>query len=77
VHYVHRSFLEWSLRRRVLAIPNVDLLQGHDAVRLTSTPRQDRVTGAVIAKRESGAETIVAAGLSSTPPGVDHGHRSF
>jgi 2-polyprenyl-6-methoxyphenol hydroxylase-like FAD-dependent oxidoreductase len=63
VYYAHRTFLEWSLRRRVLGIPNVELLQGYDAVRLTSTPRQDRVTGIVMAQRESGAQTIVAADL--------------
>lgn len=63
VYYAHRPFLEWSLRRRVLAIPNVELLQGHDAVRLTSTPRRDRVTGIVVAHRESGAQSIVAADL--------------
>jgi 2-polyprenyl-6-methoxyphenol hydroxylase-like FAD-dependent oxidoreductase len=63
VYYAHRTFLESALRRRVLGIPNVEMLQGHDAVRLTSTPRQDRVTGVVIAKRESAAETVVTADL--------------
>jgi 2-polyprenyl-6-methoxyphenol hydroxylase-like FAD-dependent oxidoreductase len=63
VYYAHRAPLESALRHRVLAIPNVETLQGHDAVRLTSTPPRDRVTGVVIAERESGAETIVAADL--------------
>jgi 2-polyprenyl-6-methoxyphenol hydroxylase-like FAD-dependent oxidoreductase len=63
VYYAHRTFLEWSLRRRVLAIPNIEILQGHDAVRLTSTPRHERVTGIVMAERESGTETYVAADL--------------
>ena len=63
VYYAHRTFLEWSLRRRVLAIPNIEMLHGHDAVRLTSTPGHERVTGIVMAERESGAETDVAADL--------------
>ena len=63
VYYAHRTFLEWSLRRRTLAIPNIEMLQGHDAVRLTSTPGRERVTGIVVAERESGAETHVEADL--------------
>ena len=63
VYYAHRTFLEWSLRRRVLAIPNIEILQGHDAVRLTSTPGRERVTGIVVAERESGSETHVEADL--------------
>ncbi|HXO13331.1 MAG TPA: 2-polyprenyl-6-methoxyphenol hydroxylase-like oxidoreductase [Mycobacterium sp.] len=63
VYYAHRTFLEWSVRRRVLAIPNIEMLDGHDAVRLTSTPGHERVTGIVMAERESGAETHVAADL--------------
>src|ERR1700744_688023 len=61
VYYAHRRFLEWTLRRRVLAIPNVEMLQGYDAVRLTSNLRRDLVTGVVIAQRKSGAETTVSA----------------
>ena len=37
IHYAHRPFLEWRLRRRVQAIPNVEFLQGCDAMRLTSS----------------------------------------
>lgn len=62
-YYVTRPFLEWSLHRRVQSIPNVAILGGHDAVRLTSTPNRDRVTGVVMARRESGAEKTLAADL--------------
>ncbi|MDT5148119.1 MAG: hypothetical protein QOC58_2764 [Mycobacterium sp.] len=63
VHYAHRPFLEWSLRRRVHGIANVQFLDGHDAVRLTSTPERGRVTGVVLARRDSGAEMILTADL--------------
>jgi 2-polyprenyl-6-methoxyphenol hydroxylase-like FAD-dependent oxidoreductase len=63
MYFVHRTFLEWSLRRRVTALPNVNIVQGHDAVRLTSTVRRDRVTGVVVARRDSGAETALTADL--------------
>lgn len=63
MHYVHRPLLEWTLRRRVTALPNVRIAQGVDAVRLNSTSRRDRVTGVVVAHRESGAETCLAAHL--------------
>ncbi|OQZ88299.1 2-polyprenyl-6-methoxyphenol hydroxylase-like oxidoreductase [Mycobacterium alsense] len=62
-YYVSRPFIEWSLRRRVLAISNVEIVQGHDAVRLTAVPKRDRVTGVVVARRDSGAETSLAADL--------------
>jgi 2-polyprenyl-6-methoxyphenol hydroxylase-like FAD-dependent oxidoreductase len=69
LYCAHRRFLEWSLRRRVLALPNVQLLQGHDAARLTSDPRHDRVTGVVVAHRGSGAETTLAADLVADATG--------
>lgn len=62
-YYVSRPFIEWRLRRRVQAISNVEIVQGHDAVRLTSTPKHRRVTGVVLARRESGAETTMAGDL--------------
>ncbi|MCV7401701.1 FAD-dependent oxidoreductase [Mycobacterium fragae] len=62
-YYVSRPFIEWILRRRLLAISKVEIVQGHDAVRLTSDPKGDRVTGVVVARRDSGAETTLAADL--------------
>jgi 2-polyprenyl-6-methoxyphenol hydroxylase-like FAD-dependent oxidoreductase len=63
MHFAHRPFLEWSLRRRVQAIPNIEILGGRDAVRLVSTHPHDRVTGVVLAERASGEETSLAADL--------------
>jgi 2-polyprenyl-6-methoxyphenol hydroxylase-like FAD-dependent oxidoreductase len=62
-YYVSRPFLEWSLCRRLRAIPNVVFLDGTDAVRLTSTRDGRRVTDVVVARRDSGAEMILAADL--------------
>ncbi|ORW84676.1 2-polyprenyl-6-methoxyphenol hydroxylase-like oxidoreductase [Mycobacterium sp. IEC1808] len=63
IHHAHRPFLEWNLRRRVRGIPNVTFLDAHDVVRLTSTPQRERVTGVVLAPRDSGAERTLTADL--------------
>jgi 2-polyprenyl-6-methoxyphenol hydroxylase-like FAD-dependent oxidoreductase len=63
MYFVHRPFLEWRLRRRVTAIPNVKIMQGQDAVRLTSTAQRDRVTGVALARSDSGVETALTADL--------------
>ncbi|WP_155763991.1 FAD-dependent oxidoreductase [Mycobacterium asiaticum] len=62
IHYAHRPLLEWRLRCRVRAIPNVQFRDGHDAVRLTSTDQQGRVNGVVVARRDlaSSEETLPA-----------------
>ncbi|WP_331713110.1 FAD-dependent oxidoreductase [Mycobacterium kyorinense] len=62
-YYVTRPFLEWSVRRRVHSMPNVEILGGHDAVRLASSADSERVTGVVVARRRSGAEKTLAADL--------------
>lgn len=62
-HYVSRPFLEWSVRQRVQAISNVEMVGGQDAVRLTSISGNGRVTGVVLAARDSGDETVRAADL--------------
>lgn len=61
-YYVSRPVIEWTLRRRVHGISNVEIVQGHDAVRLRSGPN-DHVNGVVMARRDSGAETALAADL--------------
>ncbi|AFC45195.1 MULTISPECIES: FAD-dependent oxidoreductase [Mycobacterium] len=62
-YYVNRPLLEWCIGRRARHIPNIEFLVGHDAVRLTSTPARNRITGVVTAQRDSGAERILAADL--------------
>lgn len=63
IHYTHRRFLESIVRRRVRAIPNVTFLEGHDVARLTATQHRSRVTGVVVARRDSGAESTLTADL--------------
>ncbi|WP_145013850.1 FAD-dependent oxidoreductase [Mycobacterium marseillense] len=62
-YYVNRPLLEWSICRRVRALPNIEFLAGHDAVRLTSTPAHNRVTGVVVSQRDSRAEKTLPAEL--------------
>lgn len=58
-----RPFLEYHVRRRLRALPNVMLLDGHDVVGLTSSPDRRRVTGAVVADRRGGADRTLLADL--------------
>ena len=58
-----RPLLELHVRRRLRAVANVTVLEGHDVVELTSTPRRDRVTGAVVRARADGNERLLAADL--------------
>jgi len=62
-YFLSRPFLEYSVRERVRAMSNVQILDGHDAVRLIATRDHGRVIGVVVARRTSGAETTMAADL--------------
>src|ERR1700676_2822606 len=62
-YYPSRPLLEWNLRRRVRALSNVTMLDGHDVVRLTSTPDRDRVTGARVVRRASGDQMALMSDL--------------
>jgi 2-polyprenyl-6-methoxyphenol hydroxylase-like FAD-dependent oxidoreductase len=59
---VSRPLLEWQLRRRVTALPNVTIQAESPAVELVATPDCRRVTGVVVERRASGrsAETLTA-----------------
>ncbi|BBY06575.1 hypothetical protein MNVI_18930 [Mycobacterium noviomagense] len=57
-----RSLLESRVRRRVRALPNVVVLDGHDVVGpIASQP--DRITGARVVDRDTGTETVLDADL--------------
>src|SRR6201999_4346354 len=58
-----RPLLEWSVRQRVKAIPNVTFLEGHDVLGLMTTPDLARITGARVAGRAEDHETTVTADL--------------
>lgn len=75
-----RPLLECLVRHRVGGIDNITFLDDHDVVDLTSTSQRDRVTGARVCARGSGAERVLAADLvvdatgrgSRTPTFLDH-----
>jgi len=58
-----RPLLESHVRRRMRAVANVTVLDGHDVVELTSTPPRDRVTGALVRERPDGSERVLGADL--------------
>jgi 2-polyprenyl-6-methoxyphenol hydroxylase-like FAD-dependent oxidoreductase len=62
-YYLSRPFLEDHVRRRVRAIPNVTLMEGHDVVELTSSTDKARVTGALVTSRCGGGEQRLTAEL--------------
>ena len=63
VLFPSRPLLEWSVRQRVRAIPNVTFLEGHDVLGLMTTPDLARVTGARVAGRAEDHETTLTADL--------------
>ena len=58
-----RPFLECHVRRRLRAIDNVTILDGHDAAELTSTADRTRVTGVRVIDREARTEQALTADL--------------
>ena len=62
LYFPSRPFLESSVLRRVRAIPNVTILDGHAVAGLTSTPDNDRVTGVRVVDR-AGSPTPLTADL--------------
>ena len=62
-YFPSRPLLEFHVRRRLGALPNVAVLDGHDVVDITSTPGRDRVTGARVVHRDGGQERSLSADL--------------
>ena len=58
-----RPLLEFHLRRRVTAIPNVTVLAGHDFVDMTATADGIRVTGVHVTNRSGGEQRALTADL--------------
>ena len=63
VNFPSRPYLEWSVRRRVRAIPNVTILEDHDVSGLTATADRSRVTGARVVNRASAIEMALPGDL--------------
>ena len=62
-YYPTRPLLEWTVRRRLAALPNVEILHGHDVAALTAAPDGTGVTGARIVHRAENAESELSADL--------------
>jgi 2-polyprenyl-6-methoxyphenol hydroxylase-like FAD-dependent oxidoreductase len=60
-YYASRPFIECHVRRRVLALPNVSVLDGHDLVDLIAT--SDGVTGVVLHRHADGSVPSLHAQL--------------
>jgi 2-polyprenyl-6-methoxyphenol hydroxylase-like FAD-dependent oxidoreductase len=63
VYLASRPFLEGHVRRRVTAIANVTILDGHDVAELTATPDRVRVTGVRVVERDRREEKVLSADL--------------
>ncbi|WP_157859214.1 FAD-dependent oxidoreductase [Streptomyces pathocidini] len=65
--FASRPFIESRIARKVLALPNVRLLDGHTVQALTATPHGDRITGVQLAtpdgERVKRPATLVVAAL--------------
>jgi 2-polyprenyl-6-methoxyphenol hydroxylase-like FAD-dependent oxidoreductase len=62
IYQPSRPFLDCHVRRRVCAIENVRILDGHDVVEPIAD-RAHRVTGARVVNRDTGKETVLDAEL--------------
>ncbi|HEY8491058.1 MAG TPA: monooxygenase [Dehalococcoidia bacterium] len=61
---VSRPRLEWYVRTRLLALPNVRAIEGCDVLGLTATEDRARVTGVRVLRRQPGsAEEVLGADL--------------
>src|SRR5262247_996688 len=60
---VSRPCLEAAIRRRVKALPNVNVLEGAEGTGLAFAAGTGRVTGLVVRRRDGNAEETVAADL--------------
>lgn len=56
-----RPFLEWQIRRHVLALPNVQVIDQCDVAGLTTSADGQRVTGVTINRRTGDQQPIVLA----------------
>ena len=58
-----RRLLEFHVRKRVKDLANVTFVEGHEVAGLLADDDRRRITGVRVARRDSGAETVLAAVL--------------
>ena len=63
MHLATRPFLEHHLRRRVAALPNITIADGHDVVELVAA-EPHRITGVSVCDRATGHQRTLAADLT-------------
>jgi hypothetical protein len=66
-----RPFLEYHIRRRLRAMPNIAPLEAHDFVDVTTTAQCDRVTGVFTAQRGGNGVSQLPADLVVDATGRD------
>jgi len=62
-YHVSRPLLEFSVRRAVRAMPNVEFLEGRDVVGVTADPDGNRVTGVRTVRHGDEGERLLTADL--------------
>jgi 2-polyprenyl-6-methoxyphenol hydroxylase-like FAD-dependent oxidoreductase len=62
-YHVSRPLLEFSVRRAVRAMPNVEFLEGRDVVGVTADPDGNRVTGVRTVRHGDDGERLLTADL--------------
>jgi 2-polyprenyl-6-methoxyphenol hydroxylase-like FAD-dependent oxidoreductase len=60
IHMPSRPFLEWHVRRRLQAMPNVTILSGREVADVKSTPDRRRVTGVRVVDRDGTERELTA-----------------
>lgn len=63
MYLASRPFLECHVRRRLKAVDNVTILDGHDVAELTASADRSRVTGVRIVDRDGGSDRELTADL--------------
>ncbi|HEV2376108.1 MAG TPA: FAD-binding protein, partial [Streptosporangiaceae bacterium] len=58
-----RPLMEWHVRERVQALPNVRFMERYDVTGLVTTPGRERVTGARVQPHGGGGEEVILADL--------------
>jgi 2-polyprenyl-6-methoxyphenol hydroxylase-like FAD-dependent oxidoreductase len=74
-YYPSRPFLEDHVRRRVRAVSNVTLMEGHDLVEFTSNVDGTRVTGVLVSARIPAKRKLLRRIWLLTPRAEVLGHR--
>lgn len=62
-YFQTRTFLEWKLRQRIAAIPNITIMDGTDVMQFTTDDAKTRITGVKVRTGENAEQKAVPADL--------------